>query len=404
MNKKTVKDLKLEGKTVLVRVDFNVPLKADKVEDDNRIAAAMPTIKYLQKAEAKVVLLSHLGKVNHKDPAKAKEDKAKNDMAFVAPAVKKYLKKSFVYCAATQGPEVEAAIKALEPGQVLLLQNTRYEPGEEKNDAKLSAYWASLGDAYVMDAFGSAHRAHASTVGIPEILKQAHKETAIGFLVETEVQALSRCVEAKEHPYVAILGGVKVSDKIKVIEGLLKKADKILIGGAMAYTFLAAKGLNVGKSLVEQDQLDFAKKCLKEGHDKIVLPIDHVIAETLENPKDVRNTLGENITPGFIGCDIGIRTVYLFRDAMKGAKIIFWNGPMGIFETDWFNKGTIGVCAAITGVKGAFTVVGGGDSASAATKFGYKTKFSHISTGGGASLEMIENDGHLPGIDVIADK
>ncbi|MDD4066238.1 MAG: phosphoglycerate kinase, partial [Bacilli bacterium] len=317
---------------------------------------------------------------------------------------KKYLKGDFVYCPFTQGAEVEKAIKGLKPQQVLLLQNTRYEVGEEKNDPKLAAYWANLADGFVMDAFGSAHRAHASTYGIPEVMNKAKKPTAIGFLVEKEVAALSRCVEAKEHPYVAILGGVKVSDKIKVIDSLLKKVDKILIGGAMAYTFLAAKGINVGNSLVEKDQLDYAKKCLKDGVDKIVLPIDHVIAATMDNPTDVRNTLSVNITDGFIGFDIGARTIELFKNAMKGAKIIFWNGPMGVFENEWFNKGTKGVCEAMANVKGAFTVVGGGDSASAVAMFGFKDKISHVSTGGGASLEMIENDGHLPGIDIVADK
>ncbi|MDD3422806.1 MAG: phosphoglycerate kinase [Bacilli bacterium] len=404
MNKQTIKDVNFSGKTVIVRVDFNVPLSGGQVSDDNRIVAALPTIKELQTQGAKIVLLSHLGKVNHKDPAKTPSDMKKNDMAFVAPTVKKYLKGDFVYCPFTQGAEVEKAIKGLKPQQVLLLQNTRYEVGEEKNDPKLAAYWANLADGFVMDAFGSAHRAHASTYGIPEVMNKAKKPTAIGFLVEKEVAALSRCVEAKEHPYVAILGGVKVSDKIKVIDSLLKKVDKILIGGAMAYTFLAAKGINVGNSLVEKDQLDYAKKCLKDGVDKIVLPIDHVIAATMDNPTDVRNTLSVNITDGFIGFDIGARTIELFKNAMKGAKIIFWNGPMGVFENEWFNKGTKGVCEAMANVKGAFTVVGGGDSASAVAMFGFKDKISHVSTGGGASLEMIENDGHLPGIDIVADK
>lgn len=406
MKKQTIEDVDYKNKTVLVRVDFNVPLSRERqVNDDTRVVAALPTIRALQNAGAKIVLLSHLGKVKHSDPEKEKADMAKNDMAFVAPTVKKYLGEAFSYCPFTKGKKVEEAIKKLAPGEVLLLQNTRYEAGEEKNDPELAKYWAKLGDAYVLDAFGTAHRKHASTYGIPEAMNKSRKKkpTAVGFLVEKEIAALSQCVEAKIHPYVAILGGVKVSDKIKVIESLLKKVDKILIGGAMAYTFLAAKGIKVGSSLVEKDQLAFAKNCLKEGIDKIVLPIDHVIADSLDNPTDLRNTLGENITDGFAGYDIGARTIELFKDALKGAKIVFWNGPVGVFENPYFQKGTKAIAAALAELKGAFTVVGGGDSASAVAQFGYKDKISHVSTGGGASLEMIENDGKLPGVEIIAD-
>ncbi len=404
MNKKIVDSLQdITNKVVIVRVDFNVPLIDGNVTDTNRIVEALPTIKYLQKREAKIVLLSHLGKVNHKDPEKKKKDMAKNDMKLVAPSVKKYLKSNFLYCPHTKGKEVEAMIKEMKPKQVLLLQNTRYEDGEEKNDAKLAKYWASLADAFVMDAFGSAHRAHASTVGIPSAMKLDHKPTALGYLVEKEVSALSKCVEASIHPYVAILGGSKVAEKIHVIEALLRKADLVILGGSIAHTFMKARGNKVGNSFVEDDQLDFARKCLSEGKDKILLPIDQVIAESIDDPKDIRNTLSENITDGFIGLDIGIRTVYMYKAALADAKMVFWNGPMGMFENDWFAKGTAGICQGITDVKGIFSVVGGGDSASAVAQFGYKDKFSHVSTGGGASLEMIQNDGHLPGIDVIDD-
>ena len=285
-------------------------------------------------------------------------------------------------------------------GEVLLIQNTRYEKGETKNDPELSKEWASLGDGFVMDAFGSAHRAHASTFGVPEEMKNEGKPTAVGYLVEKEVKSLSRCVKADVHPYIAILGGFKVSDKIKVIESLLKKTDKILIGGAMAYTFLKALGKGIGTSPCELDQLDYAKKCYETG--KIVLPVDAVVTDKFEEGSDrVIKTVEGDIPDGFEGMDIGPKTIELFKNEIAKAKLIFWNGPTGVFEQKEFQTGTIEVCKAITENKDCFSVIGGGDSAAAAKQFGYKDKFSHVSTGGGASLEMIENDGHLPGIDVI---
>ncbi len=280
------------------------------------------------------------------------------------------------------------------------MQNTRYEKGEEKNDPELSKEWASLGDAFVMDAFGSAHRAHASTYGIPEILKAEGKQVAIGYLVEKEVVSLEKVVNvpASGHPYVAILGGFKVSDKIKVIDSLLKKCDKVIIGGAMAYTFAVALGKKVGNSPFEADQVEYAKRMYDTG--KILLPVDAVVANDFENPTDIRTIEGD-IPEGFQGMDIGPKTREIYQREIAKAKTVFWNGPMGVFEKDEFTAGTVAVCKACAELKDAFTVIGGGDSASAAKKLGFKEKFSHVSTGGGASLEMIENDGHLPGIDVI---
>lgn len=403
--KKSIKDLtSLQGKTVLVRVDFNVPLKNGEIRDDNRIVQALPTIKHLIDNKARVVLFSHLGKINHKDPEQAELDKQKNNMAPVAKRLSELLDLDVIYVPSTRSEELTNTVKNLKDGDVLLMQNTRYEKGEQKNDSELAAYWASLCDVYVMDAFGSAHRAHASTYGVPEILNKEGKETAIGLLVEKEIKSLERCVNPDERPYVAVLGGLKVSDKIKVIEALIKKTDKIIISGAMAYTFFKALGYETGTSPVELDQVDFAKRCLEEGKGKIVLPVDVVVTNAFDNPTEERTVKVNAVPEGFMGMDIGPETRELFKKELQGAKIVFWNGPAGVFEKDQYSKGTIAVCEAITGLKDAFTVIGGGDSAAAAAQFGYKDKFSHVSTGGGASLEMIENDGHLPGIDIISSK
>ncbi len=401
--KKTIRDINLEGKNVLVRVDFNVPLKDGVVKDDNRVREAIPTIKYLIEQGAKVVLCSHLGKIDHKDPEKCEADKKKNDMKYVVPTLEELLGQKVYYVDEVYGDKVSETLHNLNNGEVMLLQNTRYEKGESKNDPELAANMAKDIDVFVMDAFGSAHRAHASTYGVPELLNEEGKETAIGFLMEKEIDALTKCVEAKEHPYVAVLGGAKVSDKIKVIEGLLKKADKIIIGGAMAYTFLKAKGVEVGKSLVEDDQLEFAKKCLEEGKEKIILPVDHIVSFDFEGEESMP-TINENIPDMFFGLDIGPKTRAYFDSELANAKIVFWNGPMGVFENPMFAEGTKKVCESIAKLDGAFSVIGGGDSASAAKQLGFKDRFSHVSTGGGASLEMIENDGKLPGIDIIQDK
>ena len=401
----TIDNLKgLNGKKILVRVDFNVPLKGSEVRDDNRVVAALPTIKKLLSEGAALVLMSHLGKIKwgKVDDAEIAKEKEKNNMEFVYPVLAKHLEGVTVkFVKATSGEELKEAIAGLKGGEVLLVQNTRYEKGESKNDAKLSAEWASYVDGFVMDAFGSAHRAHASTYGVPEILKKEGKPVALGYLMEKEVKNLGACVKGDVHPYVAILGGFKVSDKIKVIDSLLKKCDKILIGGAMAYTFLKALGNKIGNCPVEDDQLEYAKKCYESG--KILLPVDNVIADGFDNynPDNIKTINNDVIPDGYQGLDIGPKTVELYRNEIAKAKLIFWNGPMGVFEDEHFQKGTIEVCKAITDNTEAFSVIGGGDSAAAAKQFGYAKKFSHVSTGGGASLEMIENDGHLPGIDVI---
>ncbi len=401
--KKTIKDIDFKGKGVLVRVDFNVPLKEGKVKDDNRIKEALPTINYLLDNGAKVCLCSHLGKIDFKDPEKTPLDKAKNDMKFVVSKLEELLGKKVTYVDEVYGEKVDNTWASLKQGEVMLIQNTRYIKGETKNDPELAKELAKNKDVFVMDAFGSAHRSHSSTYGVAEILTNEGKETALGFLMEKEVDSLSKCVEAKEHPYVAVLGGAKVSDKIKVIESLLEKVDKIIIGGAMAYTFLASKGINIGKSRVEQDQLDFAKNCLEKANGKIVLPVDHVCADDFENPNEIKLCKGE-IEDGFMGLDIGEETIELYKSVLSDAKVIFWNGPMGVFEDSRFSNGTKSVCAYIASLDNAFSVIGGGDSAAASKEFGYKDKFSHVSTGGGASLEMIENNGVLPGIEIIQDK
>ena len=398
----------LKGKKVLVRVDFNVPLKGSEVRDDNRIVQALPTIKKLLSEGARVVLMSHLGKIKwgKVDDEEIAKEKAKNNMEYVLPVLEKHLPGVKVYFSPeTSGEKLAEHINALNDGEVLLVQNTRYEKGESKNSPELAADWAKDVDAFVMDAFGSAHRAHASTYGVPEILKKEGKQVALGYLMEKEVKNLGACVKGDEHPYVAILGGFKVSDKIKVIDALLKKCDKILIGGAMAYTFYKALGIGIGNSPCEDDQLDYAKKCYESG--KVVLPIDNVCANSFDNPtefKTVETNLETKESPipeGFQGLDIGPKSVELYASIIKTAKLVFWNGPVGVFEKPEFKAGTVAVCKAITENHDAFTVIGGGDSAAAAKEFGYADKFSHVSTGGGASLEMIENDGHLPGIDVI---
>lgn len=406
----TVKEMNgLQGKRVIVRVDFNVPLKDGAIRDDNRIVAALPTIKELIAKGARVVLMSHLGKVKHKlaqeDPEKFAKQIKDGNLEPVAKRLGELLNKPVVFVKETRGEALNSAVNALKDGDVLLMQNTRYEKGEEKNDPELAKIWAALGDAFVMDAFGSAHRAHASTYGIPEILKAEGKPVAVGYLVEKEVANLTRCVDVKaeDRPYVAILGGLKVSDKIKVIESLLLKCDKILIGGAMAFTFLRALGHGTGNSPVEEDQLDYAKNCFVKANGKIVLPVDSVIGDAFDPAErtTVQVVKSNDIPDGFQGLDIGPATREVFANEIAKAKMIFWNGPSGVFEQEEFQKGTLAICEAIAKNDKAFTVCGGGDSAAAVKQFGYKDKFSHVSTGGGASLEMIENDGHLPGIDVV---
>ena len=394
MAKRTVKDLDVNGKKVLVRVDFNVPRQDGVITYDNRIQMALPTIKYLVENNAKVVLFSHLGKV------KTEEDKAKNNLECAAVRLQELLPDTKVtFCPETRGATLENAVAALKDGEILVVQNTRYEPGESKNDPELGKYWASLGDVFVEDAFGSVHRAHASTVGIPTNLK----ENGIGFLVEREVTMLGKAVDNPVHPFVAIIGGSKVSSKIDVIDNLLKKADKVIIGGGMAYTFSAAQGGKIGDSLVEEDKIDLAKEYLEKAGDKLVLPVDNVIADAFSEDANTKYADAGEIPDGWQGLDIGPKTVELFKQTLAGAKTVVWNGPMGVFEMKKFAKGTEEICKAISELPDAITVIGGGDSAAAAKQLGYADKFSHVSTGGGASLEYMEGK-TLPGIAIISDK
>jgi phosphoglycerate kinase len=407
----TIRDLtkpQLEGKRVYVRVDFNVPQTNGVIRDTNRIQAALPTLRHLLKDGARVILMSHLGKIDWKepDPTKIAAMKQANDMAPVAAVLQKFIPHNKVHFSpATSGPDLKTAVDALQNGEVLLVQNTRYEKGEEKNDPALAAEWASLADVFVMDAFGSAHRAHASTVGVPTLMKAQGKPVAEGYLMIREVENLTRCVRPtdQDRPYIAVLGGLKVSDKIKVIDTLLTKCDEILIGGAMAYTFQKALGIKVGNSPVEDDQLAYAKKCLDDAKGKIILPVDSIITNSFDpKPDRIIQTIKGDIPDGFEGVDIGPETAVLFKNEIAKAHLLFWNGPMGVFEQPEFQAGTKAICDGVRAIKGhAFTVCGGGDSASAVKEFGYMKDFSHVSTGGGASLEMIENDGHLPGVDVL---
>lgn len=394
MNKKTIKDIEVTGKTVLVRVDFNVPRNKEtgEITNDNRIVAALPTLKYLlDKAPKAVVLFSHLGKV------KTEEDKAKNNLAVVAPRLAELLGVDVKFVNCTKGEELETAVKEANNGQVILVQNTRYEKGESKNDPELGAYWASLGDVFVEDAFGSVHRAHASTAGIP-----AHLPSAAGFLVEKEIAYIGKAVSNPERPMVAILGGAKVSDKILVIENLLKIADKVIVGGGMSYTFAKAQGYEVGTSLLETDRIEVAKDLIAKAGDKLLLPVDAVVNNAFSEEGDVKVVEG-NIPEGYMGLDIGPKSVENIKAALEGAKTVIWNGPMGVFEMDTFAKGTISVCEALANLPEANTIIGGGDSAAAVMKLGYADKVSHISTGGGASLEYMEGK-VLPGIAAIDDK
>ena len=394
MDKKTIKDIEVTGKTVLVRVDFNVPRdkKTGEITNDNRIVAALPTLKYLLGQNPKaVVLFSHLVKV------KTEEDKAKNDLAVVAPRLSELLGVDVKFVNCTRGEELETAVKEANNGQVILVQNTRYEKGESKNDPELGAYWASLGDVFVEDAFGSVHRAHASTAGIP-----AHLPSAAGFLVEKEIAYIGKAVSNPERPMVAILGGAKVSDKILVIENLLKIADKVIVGGGMAYTFAVAQGYEVGSSLLEADRVEIAKELIEKAGDKLLLPVDTVVNNAFSEEGDIKVVEG-NIPEGYMGLDIGPKSVANIKAALEGAKTVIWNGPMGVFEMDTFAKGTISVCEALANLPEANTIIGGGDSAAAVMKLGYADKVSHISTGGGASLEYMEGK-VLPGIAAINDK
>ena len=399
MAKLTVKDVELKGKKVLVRVDFNVPVKDGVITNDNRITAALPTIKYILEQGGRAILFSHLGRV------KEEADKEGKSLAPVAADLAAKLGQDVKFIpGVTRGAELEAAVNALEDGQVLLVENTRFEDvdgkKESKNDPELGKYWASLGDGiFVNDAFGTAHRAHASNVGI-----SANVEKAVaGFLLENEIAYIQEAVENPERPFVAILGGSKVSDKIGVIENLLEKADKVLIGGGMTYTFFKAQGIEIGNSLVEEDKLDVAKALLEKSNGKLILPVDSKEANAFADYTEVKYTEGEAVDPGFLGLDIGPKSIAKFDEALTGAKTVVWNGPMGVFENPDFQAGTIGVMDAIVKQPGVKSIIGGGDSAAAAINLGRADKFSWISTGGGASMELLEGK-ELPGLAALTDK
>lgn len=399
MAKLTVKDVDLKGKKVLVRVDFNVPVKDGVITNDNRITAALPTIKYILEQGGRAILFSHLGRV------KEEADKEGKSLAPVAADLAAKLGQEVKFIpGVTRGAELEAAVNALEDGQVLLVENTRFEDvdgkKESKNDSELGKYWASLGDGiFVNDAFGTAHRAHASNVGI-----SANVEKAVaGFLLENEIAYIQEAVEAPERPFVAILGGSKVSDKIGVIENLLEKADKVLIGGGMTYTFYKAQGIEIGNSLVEEDKLDVAKALLEKANGKLILPVDSKEANAFAGYTEVKDTEGEAVDPGFLGLDIGPKSIAKFDEALTGAKTVVWNGPMGVFENPDFQAGTIGVMDAIVKQPGVKSIIGGGDSAAAAINLGRADKFSWISTGGGASMELLEGK-VLPGLAALTEK
>ncbi|MBU8902920.1 phosphoglycerate kinase [Lactococcus cremoris] len=398
MAKLTVKDVELKGKKVLVRVDFNVPIKDGVITNDNRITAALPTIKYILEQGGRAVLFSHLGRV------KEEADKAGKSLAPVAKALSEKLGQDVVFPGTTRGAELEAAINELKDGEILLVENTRFEDidgkKESKNDPELGKYWASLGDGiFVNDAFGTAHRAHASNVGI-----SANVEKAVaGFLLENEIAYIQEAVEAPERPFVAILGGSKVSDKIGVIENLLSKADKVIIGGGMAYTFLKAQGYEIGTSLVEDDKLDLAKELLEKAAGKLILPLDHKVANAFAGYTEVKETADQNIPAGFMGLDVASKTIADYNTQLEGAKTVVWNGPVGVFENPDFQAGTVGLMEAIVKQPGVKSIIGGGDSAAAAINLGYAEKFSWISTGGGASMELLEGK-VLPGIAALTEK
>ena len=395
-NKKTIEDIDVKGKKVLVRCDFNVPLQDGKITDENRLVGALPTIKYLLEKGAKVILCSHLGKPKG-------EPKPELSLAPVAKRLSEMLGKEVVFAADDNvvGENAKAAVAKLKDGEAVLLQNTRYRIEETKNKENFSKELASLADVFVNDAFGTAHRAHCSTVGVTQFI-----DTAVcGYLIQKELKFLGNAVEDPTRPFIAILGGAKVSDKINVINNLLEKVDTLIIGGGMSYTFEKAQGFTIGTSLVEGDKIDYAKEMIQKAKDKgvkLLLPIDNVVGDKFDVSAKPVITEDENIKDGYMGLDIGPKTSKLYADAIKNAKTVVWNGPMGVFEFENFAKGTIAVAKAMA-ESGATTIIGGGDSAAAVNQLGFGDKMTHISTGGGASLEFLEGK-ELPGIAALNDK
>lgn len=394
--KRTIEDFDLEGKKVIIRVDFNVPMKDGQITDDNRIKESLKTIEYATDNGAQVILLSHLGRI------KTEEDKAKNSLKPIYERLQELLSNHHVsFCKETHGYELEAMVEELQNGDILLVENTRFEDvpvkRESSNELTLGRYWASLGDIFINDAFGTSHRAHASNVGIASNIL-----CGIGYLVEKEVNIMQSAIDNPKRPFTVILGGAKVSDKIGVIENLGEKADYILIGGAMAYTFLKAQNLEVGKSLVEEESIEFCKQMLEKYPKKIILPTDVVTGLEMKEDTKVKEVSVKRIKPEMIGLDIGKKTVKLFEKYLKESATIIWNGPVGMFELQPFSNGTKSLFDILSNLQ-ATTILGGGDTASAAINMGYKEKFTHISTGGGASLEMLEGKS-LPGIEIIEDR
>ena len=392
MNKKTIKDIDWPGKQALVRVDFNVPLNDERViTDDARIRAAVPTIQYLLDNGASVVLMSHLGRPKNEPDPKFSLDVAAEHLATLVDA-------PVQFCPTTIGAEAEAMAAALEPGQILVLENTRFDGREKKNDPEMAAALAKLGDVFVNDAFGSAHRAHASTTGVA-----ADMPAVAGFLMEKELEYLGGALEDPKEPFVAILGGAKISDKIGVIEQLLDKVDTILIGGGMANTFLAAQGLNMGKSLVETESLEIAGDLMAKGGDIIQIPVDLRVASEFSADAENQIVSVDEVPSDWMALDIGPATIAHFSNRLAGAKTVVWNGPMGVFEFPVFAQGTFAIAEILAGLSDAITIIGGGDSAAAVRKAGLDAKISHVSTGGGASLEFLEGK-ELPGVAALNDK
>lgn len=386
---KTIKDFDLKNKKVIIRVDFNVPMKDSVITDDNRIRESLKTINYAIDNDAKVILLSHLGRI------KEESDLEKNSLLPVSNRLSELLGKKVIFINKTRGTILENAINNMQNGDVLLMENTRFEDldgkKESSNDAELGKYWASLGDIFINDAFGTSHRAHASNVGIA-----SHLPSGIGFLVEKELNNMLPVIDNPNRPFTIIMGGSKVSDKIGVIDNLIDKCDYLLIGGGMAYTFLKAKGIEIGKSLFEEDYLDYCSNLINKTN-KIILPIDHVVSIDIESPNC---TVKDNIEKNDIALDIGPKTIELFRSYITKSKTIIWNGPVGMFENKLYQNGTESICKMFN--KNQTVIIGGGDSASAVINLGYKDNVTHISTGGGASLELLEGKS-LPGISIIGE-
>ena len=391
--KKTIKDFDLNNKKVIIRVDFNVPIKDYKILDDNRIVMSLKTIKYAIDNNAKVILMSHLGRI------KEEADKEKNSLRIVAKRLSELLNQDVIFVDVTRGEKLEKAIEKLKSGQVLLMENTRFEDLDDKkesgNDLELGKYWASLGDIFINDAFGTSHRSHASNVGIASNI-----ESGIGVLISDELEKLGLAINNSKKPFAVILGGAKVSDKIGVIKNLVNICDYILIGGGMAYTFLKAKNYNIGKSLLDKDSLEFCKEMLEKYKDKIILPVDSIVSKEFD--KDITLKNNEDFDNDDIGLDIGEKSIQLFKDKLQYCNTVVWNGPLGYSEIEKYSKGTKEILKYLS-TKDKIVIIGGGDTASAAINFGYKESFTHISTGGGASLELLEGK-ILPGIDVIGEQ